>query len=426
MTIYRTPMMPLAKLVGTGMMTLGMAGCNTCRSTPMESMPDSTLQTVPTIPTVKLPEGVELVSAGTKGEPGNDISTSPSISADGRFIAFASSSSNLTENDANNRSDIFIRDRHDKTTRLISSGYDGKPADGDSWQPTISSDGRFVVFSSYATNLVPEDTNGVQDVFLWDAKTGEIERVNVGPKGEEADAESFQPTISGNGEIIAYFTMARNLKIPYANIENYVARLMDWESPGPQLILYDRIEKLPQVARYYLNAVPNTYASNLTLSEDGRFIAYGFNLTNEEEDLKWKGPSGIIIHDNLKEKTRVMGAPLLIGQQSSGKTRLHYDLKLSRNGRNFCAVPLQETDLESRETPKRVGDFFIYDFKEEMVTWYPVEDEGKQTARFPFYPGVSADGKFFVFSSVNSDLVPHSKGTEQLYVIGVKTYFQQP
>jgi Tol biopolymer transport system component len=135
--------------------------------------------------------------------------TAPAISADGRFIAFESRFSGAGP------AGIVVRDRATATTELVSVGADGAPANGPSNTPTISADGRFVAFASEASNLVPGDTNGPGrrgvDVFVRDRVGGTTERVSVTNDGAQADGASGNPTISSDGKVVAFTSSASNL-----------------------------------------------------------------------------------------------------------------------------------------------------------------------------------------------------------------------
>src|SRR5262249_9137430 len=111
------------------------------------------------------------------------------LDADGRFLAFVSNASNLVPNDTNGVPDIFVFDRQTRTTERVSvdaSGTQGTGGTGGTGSPSISSDGRYVAFVSDATNLMSGDTNNAADVFLHDRQTGAIERVSVDSMGREA------------------------------------------------------------------------------------------------------------------------------------------------------------------------------------------------------------------------------------------------
>jgi len=124
------------------------------------------------------------VSVGPGGAQGNDDSVNiPSISRNGRYAAFTSLATNLVPGDANGVHDVFVHDRQARTTRRVSVASGGVEGNDNSYDPSLSADGRFVVFYSAATNLVPGDTNGELDVFLHELGTGRTERVSVGVGG---------------------------------------------------------------------------------------------------------------------------------------------------------------------------------------------------------------------------------------------------
>src|SRR5207249_1385057 len=114
------------------------------------------------------PGTTERVSVDSTGTEGNSASTHPSISADGRFVAFASDATNLVPGDTNGFQDVFVHDRLTGTTERVSVDSAGTQGNSVSLEPSISADGRLVAFRSFASNLVPGDTNGVKDVFVHD------------------------------------------------------------------------------------------------------------------------------------------------------------------------------------------------------------------------------------------------------------------
>jgi Tol biopolymer transport system component len=132
--------------------------------------------------------GTSRVSLGNSGSEANSGSDRADMSADGRLIAFDSTASNLVPNDTNNTADVFVRDTLTATTTLVSVDSFGFQGNGPSVGPTLSSDGRYVAFVSDASNLVPNDTNNAADVFVHDRLTGQTSRVSVDSSGNGAIA----------------------------------------------------------------------------------------------------------------------------------------------------------------------------------------------------------------------------------------------
>jgi hypothetical protein len=123
------------------------------------------------------------VSVGGSGRPANDVSFDFGISAHGRYVAFVSLATNLVPGDTNRQRDVFVRDRLTDRTERVSVGPGGRQSNGLSWAAALSADGRFVAFTSAATNLVAGDTNRADDVFVRDRLRHTAARVSVGPSG---------------------------------------------------------------------------------------------------------------------------------------------------------------------------------------------------------------------------------------------------
>ncbi|MCP4428470.1 MAG: hypothetical protein GY803_28635, partial [Chloroflexi bacterium] len=151
------------------------------------------------------------VSVSSTGEKGNGWSSSPAISSHGRFIVFTSFADNLVPGDTNGLTDVFVHDRQTGQTRRVSVSSGGVQSDGPSNAADISANGRWVVFTSYARNLVPQDTNNTFDVFTHDLLTGETRRVSVSARGVEANGPSYEPSIAGDGRYLAFVSKATNL-----------------------------------------------------------------------------------------------------------------------------------------------------------------------------------------------------------------------
>lgn len=152
----------------------------------------------------------ERVSVGAGGQQANGASQSADISGDGRFVVFASIANNLVPSDTNSWFDIFVRDRLLQATFLVSVSPAGAPANGNSYGPRISRDGRFVTFFSYASNLVGGDTNARTDIFIRDLVTSQTRLVSSVPGGT-ADGFSYTPSISDDGRLVTFYSYARNI-----------------------------------------------------------------------------------------------------------------------------------------------------------------------------------------------------------------------
>jgi hypothetical protein len=165
------------------------------------------------------------VSVASDGTEGNDGSYVSAMSSDGRYISFTSLATNLVPNDTNGKYDVFLRDTcfgvttacTPSTTR-VSVATDGSEGNGDSLESSVSTDGRFVVFASVATNLVPNDTNGSDDVFIRDTCNGAASgctpstyRISIAADGSQGDAHSYQGVISPDGRFVLFRSIATDL-----------------------------------------------------------------------------------------------------------------------------------------------------------------------------------------------------------------------
>ena len=151
------------------------------------------------------------VSISSTGTQANDASDSPSISADGRYVAFHSDATNLVAGDTNGASDIFVRDRQAGTTTRVSVSSAESQGNDDSYNPSISADGRSVAFQSDASNLVANDTNGTSDIFVRDRQAGTTRRVSISSTGTQGNNNSDAPSISADGRYVAFPSDATNL-----------------------------------------------------------------------------------------------------------------------------------------------------------------------------------------------------------------------
>ena len=157
------------------------------------------------------PFPIERVDVSTEATQGASDSCCTSVSVNGLMLAFESRAYNLVPDDTNGSPDIFVRNLNTRVTERISVADDGKESNGGSFEPSISGNGRIIAFSSAASNLVPSDANGRIDVFIHDRETRKTQRVSVADNGEESNGSSLGPAISEDGHFIAFGSAASDL-----------------------------------------------------------------------------------------------------------------------------------------------------------------------------------------------------------------------
>ncbi len=135
----------------------------------------------------------------------------PQVSSNGQFIVFQSDATDLVTGDTNGRNDVFLYDRSSGNMERVSRGVGGVQGDNDSYYGAVSATGRYVAFASRATNLVPMDTNNTRDVFLLDRTLDTVERVSVATGGAQGDGNSHFPTVSADGRYISFRSSSTNL-----------------------------------------------------------------------------------------------------------------------------------------------------------------------------------------------------------------------
>jgi Tol biopolymer transport system component len=227
-----------------------------------------------------------VVSVDSAGTPGNEGSFTPSISADGRYVAFASDATALVAGDHNRAEDVFVHDRRTGKTVRVSVASDGQPGNGNSYSPAISANGRFVAFASEATNLVRGDTNGATDIFVHDLASGRTVRVSLASNGAQSEGDVFTPSISADGRFVAFMTDAGNLR---AGDGNRASDVFVHDAGTGHTVL--------------VSEPPGGHPSDRgsfepSLSTDGRFVAFVTDGalvdddTNNAEDIYVAGVSG--------------------------------------------------------------------------------------------------------------------------------------
>jgi Tol biopolymer transport system component len=333
--------------------------------------------------------GSGAVTTRVQGGPGrqqaNGNSFQPAISADGRFVAFASHASNLVAGDTNNARDVFVRDLVAQLTQRVSVGPAGQQANGVSANPAISENGRFVTFWSLAFNLVPGDTNATYDVFVRDRKLQVTRRVSVGPGGQQANDASVAPAISAHGRFVTFFSSASNLVPGDTSIYDVFVR-------DRKLQVTQRISVGPGGQQ------ANAESFEPAISAHGRFVAfysYASNLVAGDTNNNYD----VFVRDRKLQVTRRISVGPA-GQQANDDSR---EPVISAHGR-FVAFESVASNLVAGDTNNRF-DVFVRDRKAQVTRRVSVGPAGQQANGNSFQSAISADGRFVTFFSDASNLV---------------------
>jgi hypothetical protein len=211
-----------------------------------------------------------LASTSSDGVKGNGFSAGPALSAQGRVVAFSSSSTNLHPNDGDSGSDVYVKDLSTGHVMLASASTEGVTGDDDSFLPSLASGGALkVAFWSYARNLVPADSDSHADIYVKDLGSGEIVLASTSSEGVKGDADSYSPVLSASGQAVAFYSFARNLHPADADVASdiYVKDLSTGEialaSTSERGIKGDRNSYVATLSRDGTVAGFSSYARNL-------------------------------------------------------------------------------------------------------------------------------------------------------------------
>jgi Tol biopolymer transport system component len=326
------------------------------------------------------------VSTATGGAQGNGSSFVPAISADGRYVAFYSDASNLVPGDTNGARDVFLRDLQTGETTRVSVSSSGAEANGDSFAPALSADGRYVAFSSAASNLVDGDTNDANDIFIRDRQANTTTRVSVGFDGSQANGGSDQPSLSGDGRLAAFTSVASNI------VSGDVNNLRD-------AFVYDRQTGTAQnVSVSSTGQQGDLESATPVLSADGKFVAYSSFADNLIPDDENEGND--IFVRALQANTTERVSEYTGHYEAEGDSQRP---SISANGR-YVAFDSDDWDLVWGDTNDSF-DVFVNDRATTVTTRVSVDDSGTQTNGDSFRPSISADGRYVAYYSEASNLV---------------------
>jgi Tol biopolymer transport system component len=396
----------------------------------------------------------ERVSISSGEVQGDESSTlQPAISADGRYVAFVSDATNLVPGDTNRRQDIFVRDRLAGTTERVSVSTSGTQVNGyNTGYPAISGNGRFVAFSSDATTLVSNDSNGYTDVFVHDRITGITERVSVDSIERQGSNSSIKPKISYDGRFVAFDSLA-NLGSDYDFIEQNDVYLRDRQA-GTTITV-----AAVQTGHVYVgsissdanavsfctgekygagdnNGVGDTYVRDFNtgtvqrvslsssgaegnggsgcgvLSADGRFVAF----VSEADNLVPGDNNGlfdVLVRDRLAGTTERVTVDSAV---PTGSPSYFWGLSISADG-YIVGFEAEASNLVPGDTNDYM-DAIVHNRLTGITERVSVDGAGRQ-GNYGSYWGtaLSDDGRFVAFDSYSTNLVPgDTNGTDDIFV----------
>ncbi len=309
---------------------------------------------------------MRLVSVATNGTQGNGDSTQASISADGRFVVFRSAATNLVTGDGNGVTDIFLHEIATGTTTRVSTATGGAEVSGASLTPAVSANGRYVVFASSATNLVATDSNGAQDIFLKDVTTNTTTLVSSNSaQTDSANGNSYDPAITAGttteGEFIAFSTEATDIVAGGLNGQRQVVRI-ERATPANRVLVSQSAGAVQADGPCYEPSLSNdgntvaffTLATNLGAVADGNgfFDVYTRNIsgnttTNQSVNTGGNPSDGHSGYPSLSANGSVVAFGSLATDLVAGDSNGRFDVFRRESG---------STSLASQATDSTAGN----------------------------------------------------------------------
>lgn len=368
-----------------------------------------------------LPEPIEVMSSNvidldlpTDDQPGNPalvlFSTEPDLSKNGNYLVFTSSIGTFLPGDRNDKPDVYVLNLKSNTMQRVSISSNGSGANESSYSPRISADGRYVVFSSVANNLVDDDLNicnwygadiSCMDIYIHDAETKQTERISVADDGQESDNNSYYPVISADGRWVAYWSEATNLTAD----SNNICDVGDRAGNCINLYIYDRVTRstklIPIGRRLGFGAV-----EPVSISGNGQYLSLTILSTDQiAENLRLLNQSEVYVFDTQNDSF----TPVNIDNLGNAGNAESDHPRISSDGRYVAFTSLADNLTHSDRNGQ--SDVFLRDRIEKSTQLISKTQEGSPgnassgSRTIPGIAGwgqqisISDDGRYVVFTS---------------------------
>lgn len=331
---------------------------------------------------------VTLASQGLLNQPANDVSTNPHISENGRYVAFTSYATNLVSTPLNAPRNAFVFDRETGVIEHVSTNSDGQPGNQESVAYGISGDGRYVLMNSDATNFSATDTNNQGDVYVKDRQTGVIELISVGLGGAGANNGSYLPHFSTNGRYVAFTSLGTNL----VNDDTNDTWDIFWRDRDTQTTAI--------VSRAADNSQNQGYVANAFVTDDGRYVGFIAEGNSLHPDALPDNADNVLRHDMQT------GANLLISADAEGNAAsISNGPEFSSDGR-WVVFSGADNILVPTDTNMK-NDVYLKEIETGVTEIVSVADGGMAGDESSRNPAINRDGTVIVYESLATNFAPN-------------------
>jgi Tol biopolymer transport system component len=310
-------------------------------------------------------------------------------SSDGRYVVFVSNADNLVLGDFNRVSDVFVRDTQNATTTLVSVNPSGNSGNAASMDPSITPDGRYVVFRSMASDLAPVNTVGVSNIFVRDLQLGTTTLVSDSSGGVSGNAGSYVPSITPDGRYVAFESSANNL-VPNDNNNTDDVFVHDLHTGTTALVSVNQSN----------TGSGNGYSEHPRITPDGRYVVFDSYATDLVVTVDTNNTNDVFVRDLVAQQTTLVSvnsSGTAAGNNSSSNAVITPD-------GHYVAFESYASDLVANDA-NNITDVVVRDLAQNTTVLVSVNGTGTTGNADSHNPQISADGRYVLFQSNASDLV---------------------